>query len=84
MCCFSCVKTKGFKDYNLPKGFSHDSIGKESTCSAEDTGGADAICESGRSPKRGNSTPLSLPGKSHRQRSLAGFSPKCRKRVRHN
>ena len=28
-------------------------------------------------------TPVSLPGKSHGQRSLAGYRPRGRKRVRH-
>ena len=29
-------------------------------------------------------TPVFLPGKSHGQRNLAVYSPRCRKRVRHN
>ena len=37
----------------------------------------------GRHPGEGNSNP-SLPGKSHGQRSLAGYSPWGRKRVGHN
>ena len=35
----------------------------------------------GRSPGGGNGKPFSLPGKSHGQRSLAGYSPWSRKRV---
>ena len=40
----------------------------------------------GRSPEigNGNPTPVLLPGKSHGQRSLVGYSPQGRKRVRHN
>ena len=34
-----------------------------------------SIPGSGRSPGGGNDTPVFLPGKSHRQRSLAGYSP---------
>ena len=33
------------------------------------------IPESGRSPGGGNGTPVVLPGQSHGQRSLAGYSP---------
>ena len=39
----------------------------------------------GRSPREGNGNPLSiLPGKSHGQRSLEGYSLWVRKRVRHD
>jgi len=51
--------------------------GKESLCNAEDTG---SIPGSGRSPGEGNGNPLDrvfLPGKSHEQRSLMGYSPWC-------
>ena len=34
--------------------------------------------------RKWQSTPLFLPGKSHGQRSLAGYSPWDHKRVRHN
>ena len=36
----------------------------------------------GRSPEERNGNPVLLPGKSHRQRSLAGYSPWGHKRVR--
>ena len=39
---------------------------------AGDTG---SIPGSGRSPGGGKGTPVFLPGKSHRRRSLAGYSP---------
>ena len=35
-----------------------------------------SIPGSGRSPGGGNDTPVFLPGKSHRQRSLAGYTPR--------
>ena len=56
--------------YGLPRWHSS----KESTCNAGDTG---SISGSGRSPGEGNEwqpTPVFLPGKSHRQKSLAGYS----------
>ena len=34
--------------------------------------------------KKRQPTPVFLPGKSHEQRSLAGYSPRCRKKVRHD
>ena len=45
------------------------------------TGDADSIPESGKRPWRREwqSTPVFLPGKSHGQRSLAGYSPRGRK-----
>ena len=48
--------------------------GKESACSAGDLG---SIPGSRRSPggRRGDPTPVLLPGESHGQRSLAGYSP---------
>ena len=49
------------------------SAGKESTCNA-DLGSVPGL---GRSPGEGddNPTPVFLPGKSHGQRSLAGYNP---------
>ena len=47
--------------------------GKESTCNAGDTG---LIPGSGKSPGDENGNPLQfLPGKSHGQRNLVGYSP---------
>ena len=53
------------------------SEGKESACNIGDSG---LILESGRSPGGGNGNPLQwvalkIPGKSHSQRSLVGYSP---------
>ena len=55
----------------LPGG----SVGKESTCNAEDLGSINPW--SGRIPwrKAWQPTPVFLPGESHGQRSLAGCSP---------
>ena len=52
-------------------------MGKESTYNAGDTEDMGLIPGSGRSLGGGNSNPLTilLPGKSHVQRSLAGYSP---------
>ena len=52
--------------------------GKESACNSGDAG---SIPGSGRSLGRGKwqCTPVFLPGKSHEQRSLAGYSPWGRK-----
>ena len=46
--------------------------GRESACNAGDVG---SIPGSGGSPGVGNGNPVFLPGKSHQQRSLAGYSP---------
>ena len=57
-------------------GFSGGSVDKESACNARDAGNTDLIPESGRFPGRGMATtPVFLPGESHRQRRLAGSSP---------
>ena len=57
--------------------------GKEPTFSAGDTGGLGSIPRLGRSPGKGNGNPLQyscfLPGESHEQRSLVGYSPWGRK-----
>ena len=53
--------------------FTGGSDGKASACNAEDRG---LIPGSGRSPGEQNgNTPVLLPGKFHRQRSLGGYSP---------
>ena len=56
------------------KGFPWSSVGKESACNAGDLG---SILGLERSPGEGKwqPTPVSLPGKSHGQRSLVGYSP---------
>ena len=61
--------------------WSHLSAGKKSACNAGDLGSTPRL---GRSPEEGNGNPFPvfLPGKSHGQRSLAGYSSwGCR--VRH-
>ena len=64
-------------------GFPGFSVVMNLTASA---GNAGLIPGSGRSPWGGNGKliPVFLPGKSHGQRSLAGYSPKGRKRVGHD
>ena len=52
-------------------GIPGGSDGKESACNARDLG---LIPGSRRSPGDGNGTPVFLPGKSHGQRSLVGYS----------
>ena len=56
----------GFLDF---PGGSED---KESFCNTRDTG---SIPGSRRSPEKGMATHSSVPGESHGQRSLAGYSP---------
>ena len=54
---------------------------KNPSVNAGDPRGAGLFPESGRSPGvgYGTPTPVFLPGKSHRQRSLAGYSPRGHK-----
>ena len=58
----------------LISGFPHSLVGKESACNA---GGLGLTPGSGRFPWRWKwqPTPVFLPGESHGQRSLAGYSP---------
>ena len=51
---------------------------EESTCSAEDAGDMKIPWRRARQP-----TPVLLPGESHGQRGLAGYSPCDLQRVRH-
>ena len=65
--------------YDVPSAYQGFPGGsdKKSACSAGDLG---SILGSGRSPREGNGyppTPVFLPGKSHGQRRLAGYSPLC-------
>ena len=62
-------------------GFPGGSVGKESACSAGDTGDAGSISGSGRSPGGGHGSPLqySCLGKSHEQKILVGYSLPCHK-----
>ena len=62
----------GHSDFS-PLGFPQRSVGKESACNAGDPGSIPGL---GRSSGEGNGNPLQyfLPGKSHGQRSLVGYS----------
>ena len=64
--CFSIID----KDLSTAKGFTGDSYGKESACSAGDT----SSISGSEIPRRRKwqPTPIFLPGKSHGQRSLGG------------
>ena len=54
---------------------------KNPPATAGDVGDLGSVPGSGRSPGGGNGTPLVfLPGKSHGQRSLVGYSPWDRKK----
>ena len=59
-------------------GFHGGSAGKESACNVGDLGSIPGL---GRSPWRRERlpTPVFWPGEFHRQRSLAGSSPRCHK-----
>ena len=68
--------------FNIKYGFPDGSDGKECACNAGDLG---SMLGSGRPSGEGNGNPLwFLPGESHGQRSLAGYSPWGRKRVGHD
>ena len=57
-------------------GFPDDSVGKESTCNAQDTGDADSILS-----RKWQLSPAFLSEKPHGQRSLAGYGPEGRKEL---
>ena len=59
-------------------GSPNSSVSKESTCNAGDTGDSGLIPESGRSPggEKWQPIPVFFSEKSHRQSSLASYSPK--------
>ena len=61
--------------------FAGSSVVKNPPANAGDAG---SIPELGRSPGEGTGNPLQYSGKSHRQRSLVGYSPWGRKRVGHD
>ena len=57
-------------------GFPGGLVGKESACNSGDGGGTGSAPGSGNPLEEGMATtPVFLPGKSHGQRSLAGYSP---------
>ena len=71
------------KQMHLGRGFPHGLVGKESACSAGDTGDVGLIPGSGRSPGEGEwqPIPIFLSEKSYGQRSLAGYSSKGHKEL---
>ena len=61
-------------------GFPKGSVGKESVCSAGDTGDGDSVPGSGRTAGEGSGHPLVFfPENPHGQRSLVGSRPKSYK-----
>ena len=64
-------------------GFTGGSVVKNLPANAVDVGLVRGL---GRNPlsRKWQATPVFLPGKSHGQRSLAGYSPWARKRIRHD
>ena len=68
------IKTGTQFKCSIHVGFPRGSVVKNPSANAGDAG---SIPQSGRSPRQGHGKPLQyiLPGKSHEQRSLAGYSP---------
>ena len=64
-------------------GFTGGSVVKNLPANAGDVG---LVLGLGRNPlsRKWQPTPVFLPGKSHGQRSLAGYSPWALKRIRHD
>ena len=60
-------------------GFPGGASGKEPPATAEDMRVMDSIPGFKRSPRKGQPTLVFLPGESHGQRNLAGYSPQGRK-----
>ena len=77
VCMSSHLPKQWRRDTHCVLDFPNCSASKESAGIAGDTRDKGSIPGSGRSP--GNPTPLFLPGKSHGQRSLEGYSPQGRK-----
>ena len=75
VCCI--LKNSWQNQLTMIENHRDDSVGKESACKARDTGDTGSITGSERAPggEKRQPTPLLLPGKSHGQRSLAGYSP---------
>ena len=65
-------------------GFPGSVVVKNPPAKAGDSRDMGSISGSGRSPRKWHPAPVFLPGKSHGQRSLAGYSPWGHKRVRHD
>ena len=62
--------------FKIALGFPYGSANKESSCNAGDTGaGFDLWVRKTPWRRKWQPTPIFLPGKSHGQRNLAGYSP---------
>ena len=75
--CVACVRISFLftPEQYMYKGFPGDSDGKEPACNAGDLG----LIPVRKIPwkRKWQPTPIFLPGESHQQRSLAGYSPWC-------
>ena len=82
--CVSCT-AGGWILYHCAIWEAHVSVVKNPPANAGDARDAGLVPKSGRSPGERKEQPISvfLPGKSHGQRSLAGYSPWGHKRVGH-
>ena len=71
---------KGRSELGTSKGFPSGSVSKESACSAGGCGFDPWVWKIPRR-RKWQPTPVSLPEKAHRQRSLVGYSPKGHKEL---
>ena len=80
---FSFYRQSSRRLNRFASGYPHSSAGKDSACNAGDPG---SIPGSGKIPwrRKWQPTPVFLPGKSHGQRSLAGYIVHMFTRVRHD
>ena len=69
---------------SLPLGFPGGSAVDNPTTNAGDVGSIQSLGQENPLEKEWQLTPMFLPGKSHEQRSLEGYSPWGRNRIRHN
>ena len=77
------LESSAILDLDVSNQFARWLRGKESTCQRRRHGFSPWVR---KIPWRWKwqPTPIFLPGKSHGQKSLAGYSPRCRERVGHN
>ena len=73
-----CLEDRTCKEVTKVRGFPGGSDGKGSACNAGDLGSIPGL---GRFPwrRKWQPTPVFLPGESHGQRNLVGYSPQGRK-----
>ena len=76
----SSVQDEMWEEDNRERGFPGGTSGKEPSCQCRSTGDLGSIPGLVRSLGGGH-TPVFLPGESHQQKSLAGYSPWGRKEL---